>query len=137
MKKRIAALLIVLCCITGAVAAPINVIVNGEAVSAPAVMINGTVMLPFRTIFNSLGVDDSRIKWNAGVKSIEARTADDRFIFLVVGNRAALINDRMANLPVAPYIKDGSTYVPVRFVSEALEATVKWDGNTKTVYITK
>ncbi|MGF7396241.1 stalk domain-containing protein (plasmid) [Thermoanaerobacterium thermosaccharolyticum] len=35
------------------------------------------------------------------------------------------------------FIKNGSTYVPIRAVSEALGLPVKWDGNISTVYIGK
>lgn len=34
-----------------------------------------------------------------------------------------------------PFIYNGSTYLPVRAVAEALGQNVDWDGNTKSVYI--
>lgn len=37
----------------------------------------------------------------------------------------------------APYIKNSRTMAPVRAISEAFDATVSWDDNTKTVYISK
>ncbi len=36
---------------------------------------------------------------------------------------------------VEPFIVDGTTYLPVRAVAEALGKEVGWDGDTKTVYI--
>jgi hypothetical protein len=36
---------------------------------------------------------------------------------------------------VEPFIHDGTTYLPVRAVSEALGKTVEWDGVTNSVYI--
>jgi len=36
---------------------------------------------------------------------------------------------------VDPFVVDGTTYLPVRAVSEALGKTVTWDGATATVYI--
>ena len=36
---------------------------------------------------------------------------------------------------VEPFIVDGTTYLPVRAIGESLGKTVKWDGNTQTVYI--
>lgn len=36
---------------------------------------------------------------------------------------------------VNPFIYDGTTYLPIRAVSEALGETVAWDGSTNTVYI--
>ena len=36
---------------------------------------------------------------------------------------------------VDPFIADGTTYLPVRAVGEALGKTVEWDGGTQSVYI--
>jgi len=38
---------------------------------------------------------------------------------------------------VEPFIVDGTTYLPVRAVANALNKDVTWDGNTQTVYIGK
>jgi hypothetical protein len=40
-------------------------------------------------------------------------------------------------LDVPPIIKDGRTFIPVRFVTEQLGYNVSWDGETKTVKITE
>lgn len=42
-----------------------------------------------------------------------------------------------AGKPVEPYIYNGTTYLPVRAVSEALGKVVQWDGSTQSVYIGK
>ncbi len=116
----------------------IKVVVNGTQVTSdvPAVIVSGTTMLPFRAIFNALGVSDDSIKWNATSKSIEVHSGA-QYIFLAIGNTGALVNDSLVTLTVAPYISSGRTLVPVRFVSESLGADVKWDSTTKTVTITK
>jgi hypothetical protein len=36
---------------------------------------------------------------------------------------------------VEPFIADGTTYLPVRAVAEALGLTVSWDGSTKSIYV--
>ncbi|NLK24914.1 MAG: copper amine oxidase N-terminal domain-containing protein [Clostridiales bacterium] len=48
-----------------------------------------------------------------------------------------LVNGSTVQSEVPPFIKSGITYVPIRFVSEALGAKVDWDTKTKTVTITK
>lgn len=116
----------------------ITVLVNGTPVvsDTPAVNQSGTIMLPFRAIFNALGVEDDSIKWNQSSQSLEVRS-DGKYIFLVIGNTGALVNDTLITLNAAPYIENSRTLVPVRFVSEALGASVQWDKSTKTVTITK
>lgn len=45
-------------------------------------------------------------------------------------------NGTAKTLSTEPFLVDGSTYVPLRAVSEILGADVKWDNNTSTVAIT-
>lgn len=116
----------------------ITVLVNGKPVvsdTSAVISPSGSTMLPFRSIFNALGVSDDSIKWNPNSKSIEVSTGE-RYIFLMIGNTGALIDDKLITLNSAPYIADGRTFVPVRFVSEALGADVQWNKSTKTVTIT-
>ena len=53
-------------------------------------------------------------------------------IELIVGTRTAVIDGRFSELDSAPYIKNGRTFLPVRFVAEALGASVAWDAATST-----
>lgn len=50
---------------------------------------------------------------------------------------SVLVNGKQLNFDVPPVIKDGRTLIPVRGVSEALNATVSWDQTTQTVTITR
>lgn len=47
------------------------------------------------------------------------------------------VNDDILQCDVAPFIMDGRTMVPMRKIFEALNATVDWDGETKTITATK
>lgn len=64
-------------------------------------------------------------------------------IELIIGNKIATIADTVENLSnpqkrkeitleVAPYIKNDRTFIPVRFVADALGASVEWDAETGT-----
>ncbi len=142
MKKKLVFLvLLVIVSVSSTVYAAdgVTVMVNGKQVvsDTPAVITDsGSTMLPFRAIFNSLGVNDDEIKWNSQSKSIEVNSGGN-YIFLVIGNSGALVNDKLITLNAAPYIESGKTMVPVRFISESLGAGVQWDKETKTVKISK
>lgn len=101
----------------------------------PAVISDGSTMLPFRAVLNSLGVEDSEITWNEDVQSIEVKTID-KYIFLFVGNTAAIANDKLITLNKAPFIENGRTLVPIRFIAESLGANVEWNHDEYAVYIT-
>ena len=45
--------------------------------------------------------------------------------------------EEKVTLEVAPEIKNGRTFVPLRFVTEALGAEVEWVAETKTIVVTK
>ena len=53
---------------------------------------------------------------------------------LVVEGVTVIPKDANGNI-VEPFIYEGTTYLPVRAVGEALGMPVSWDGSTKTVYV--
>lgn len=114
----------------------VKVLVNGRTVQSnvPPVNVDGSIMLPFRPILNSIGVQDSEIVWREKSKSIEIRH-NNKYVFLVIGSRGAVVNQSMIMLNVAPFINEGYTMIPVRFVSEVFDADVQWNNDTKTVNI--
>ena len=67
----------------------------------------------------------------ATVKTIEANYMD---IKLVVDGVPITPKDASGNV-VEPFASQGTTYLPVRAIGEALGKDVKWDGETKTVYV--
>ncbi len=57
-------------------------------------------------------------------------------IKVVIDGKQADLKDVNGNA-VDPFIIDGTTYLPVRAVANALDKAVSWDGATQTVYIGK
>ncbi|MCX8095096.1 MAG: stalk domain-containing protein [Caldisericia bacterium] len=57
-------------------------------------------------------------------------------IFLFIGKITSFVNGKEIKLDTAPFIRNGRTYVPLRFISESIGGTVIWDGNEKKVMIT-
>ncbi|MGI6778914.1 MAG: stalk domain-containing protein [Acetivibrionales bacterium] len=55
----------------------------------------------------------------------------ERIVFITVK-----LNGNVIKMDVLPYVKDNRTFVPVRFVAEALNANVEWIGEEKKVIIT-
>lgn len=48
-----------------------------------------------------------------------------------------IVNDHIVFSDVAPYIKKGRTFVPIRFIAEELGFDVKWDAKTRTATMTE
>jgi hypothetical protein len=55
-------------------------------------------------------------------------------ISVILDGRAIDLRDG-AGRQVEPFIVDGTTYLPIRAISEALGLSVEWDGTTQTVYL--
>lgn len=124
-------------CLTGtgyaASSAPVSLIINGEQQSyekAP-VKTDATVFVPMRDIFETLG---ATVEWSSETKQIEAVKGEDS-VRIKIGSDNAFVNNKVKELSAAPYIDSGTTMVPVRFVSEALGATVTWDNESQSVKI--
>lgn len=56
-------------------------------------------------------------------------------IVMTVGKSQATVNEKAIKLETAPIVKGDSTYVPLRFVSEAMGAQVLYDKKTKRVTV--
>ena len=106
---------------------------NGQplTLARSPVNINGRVMVPFRDIFEAF---DAEVYWHDESRTISAYH-HDRHIVLTIGSETAMINGSPISLDVAPVILSDRALVPIRFVSESLNAYVRWDDGTRTVYI--
>lgn len=104
---------------------------NGEKIylDQEIVQVENSILLPLRTISQYLGYD---VNWYQDTKKIEIIYANTT-IALWIDRQEAEINGEKVELAVPPKIINGSTYVPLRFVGEALNLEVNWDGQTKTV----
>ncbi|ERN52038.1 stalk domain-containing protein [Alkalihalophilus marmarensis] len=112
---------------------PINVMMNDYQVdmSAPVQIKDETAMIPMRVIYEELGAD---VKWDQSSKSVTAAKGND-VITVSIGSHTALLNGSETTLTIAPYAYQQRTYVPLRFVSESLGASVRWDQSANTIYI--
>ncbi|GGD79549.1 stalk domain-containing protein [Paenibacillus nasutitermitis] len=73
-------------------------------------------------------------KLNADRYGIRSQRKTQR---LIIGSKTAYLGDSIYNIPAAPFIQSGRTYVPIRFISEKLGASVNWNQKTKEVTIQK
>jgi hypothetical protein len=97
----------------------------------PATSISGSMLVPFRAVFEALG---AKVKWDGATKTVTA-TKGNTTIKLTVGSRDAYINGKLVRLNAAPRLINGKVMVPIRFVSEALGAKVKWNVAAQSVVI--
>ncbi|MDP5272719.1 stalk domain-containing protein [Chengkuizengella axinellae] len=93
---------------------------------------NGTTLVPFRVLFSELGLN---VLWDQETKTVTGIN-DNIKVELTLDSNEAIVNGETIQLLVAPQLVNNSTFVPLRFVGESTGASVRWDGTTKTIFIT-
>ncbi|MGO4890664.1 copper amine oxidase N-terminal domain-containing protein [Anaerobacillus sp. MEB173] len=107
--------------------------VNGNRITlteAPYIK-SGTTLIPLRFVSEQLGAD---VTWNGTNRSITVKL-DGTTIVLRENNRNVKVNGSSRWIDVAPEIIRGTTFVPLRFVSEQLGKDVKWNSSNKSIAI--
>ena len=113
---------------------PIKVVLNGTLLAftgTPPMQIKGSTLVPMRGIFEALGATVKFDKASLTVYGQKGATA----IILPLGALTATVNGQPQTLPVSAELINGTTLVPLRFISEALGASVSWNPVLSTVTI--
>jgi hypothetical protein len=110
-----------------------NALINNETFSLEAAptITSGRTMVPLRFVGEAFGAE---FTYDSVFKIIDINFGSDK-IKMQIGKNIAFVNGIEIALDVAPYIVNGRTLVPIRFISETFGAEVVWDGTTKTVTI--
>jgi hypothetical protein len=111
----------------------VSVVVDGSPVefAQPPVEQAGRVFVPLRGVFERLGAS---VVYQAGL--INA-TGGGHDISLHIGSTEATVDGRSLTVDSAPFVTGETTLVPLRFISQALGASVRYDDLSDTVYITR
>jgi hypothetical protein len=104
-----------------------NATVNGATVAleSPAFIEGGRTMVPVRFVSEAMGAN---VDWNGVTRTVTVTPPGAAAVNLTVGEALA---DDMGT----PEIRDGRTFVPVRFVANAMGGVIDWNVATQTVTI--
>ncbi|AWB44941.1 N-acetylmuramoyl-L-alanine amidase [Paenibacillus sp. CAA11] len=94
-------------------------------------VVQNTVLIPIRVVMEELGYN---VGWNNKTSTVTIQQSG-KTIKLVVGSKTATVDGVKKTLSAAPMIKNGTSFVPLRFVGEETGLKVNWDQKTKTVYL--
>ena len=115
-------------------AGAINVIMNSSFVNfydQEPVVVNGTTLVPIRTIAEMLGLE---VTWDDPTDTVVLKK-DNFYIELVIGSTVAKTSSGEKTLLTAPSIINSRTMVPLRFIAEELGLTVSWNDKYQRVVI--
>jgi hypothetical protein len=98
----------------------------------PPIIQRGRTLVPMRAIFEAL---DCSVTWQQHNMSIISIAKSGKVIFVQIDNTVMTVDGKDTILDVPPQLVNDRTLVPVRAISEALEARVEWNDATQTVNI--
>lgn len=109
--------------------------VNGNIVRP--MLTKGTTYLPVRAVASALNLD---IEWDDSTKSVFINGTPEKaektdVVNVYINDERILPMDVNGNV-VNPILKDGTTYLPIRAISEAFNKEVSWEQETHTVMLT-
>ncbi|OOO00139.1 MAG: hypothetical protein ATN35_08785 [Epulopiscium sp. Nele67-Bin004] len=134
MKRKLVATLLAMMLVSQPIlASSTNIMINGEVISLPvsAVRQDGTTLIPVRAVAENLGCE---VNWIGETKTVEI-IKDNTVIILKIGSKTATVNGSQKTLDIAPFLDNGTTFLPVSVLAEALNLPLLWDSTTNTVLI--
>jgi len=116
---------------------PIAISLNGRTVRlSNGVMLRDSItFVPLRSVFESMG---AQLAWDSATKSVTIRKDGTAPLTIVVdyGKGTVVKNGMTVVMAEAPFLSSGTSYLPLRFVSESLGAKVDWYADQYHIAIT-
>lgn len=113
----------------------VKVQVNGEDVAfsgAQPEIANGRTMVPMRAVLEALG---ATVEYDRATKTVTATLGESKLTHVIGTDKITTDGDQVMTMDTASYIKGGSTMVPLRFFSQALNYQVYWDRGARTAVV--
>ena len=109
--------------------------VNGSSrtIPAPPVIREGRTLVPVRVVSEAMSAS---VYWLEKTKQIRIVEGGNEII-LTIGSKEMKIGGVTKTMDVEPMMIGGSTYVPLRFISENLGAEIAWNNDTREITITR
>jgi hypothetical protein len=92
---------------------------------------SGRTLVPVRYLGDALGATTN---WDADIQGVTVST-DVYNVSMNIGSTTLTVNGQTSQMDVAPVIKDGRTYLPARWVANALGYQVDWNAQYQIVII--
>lgn len=101
-----------------------NVNLDGNRVNTEnlARVVNGRTMIPVRCLAEQLGAD---VSYDTALKVARIVRAGVEII-MPIGSRTCTVNGKPFTMDIAPYIENGRTMIPARYVSELFGQSIEW-----------
>lgn len=154
MKRRIGAMLLASCLLCTSVVttraetllvdgkkieynlSAISLYVNNEPIETKTInpiQLEGRVLVPAREVFEAMGAN---VLWDNTLKQVTIKYKS-KMIILTINQTQAMIDGMPVSMDVPGKIINNKVMIPIRFVSEAMGLTVKWDEKNREVWVSE
>ncbi len=107
----------------------ITIKVNDKTVvfpdAKPFVDNNGRTQVPIRAVSELL---NCKVDWQQDISTVVITKDNGDTVKITLNSNVMTINEKPVQMDTAATLKDDRTFIPVRFVAEALGLTVNWKG---------
>lgn len=112
----------------------VQVFIDGKRLELddPPIIQEGRVLVPMRHFFAALGAD---VSWDEANR-IAVGTRAGVEVRIPIDSTEPTVDGETVKIDVAAQITNGRTYIPLRFVGEALGVEVRWDEEARRIDIT-
>lgn len=112
-----------------------NVTLDGNRIDTEnlARVVNGRTMIPVRCLAEQMGAD---VSYDTSLKAARIVRAGVEII-MPIGSKTCTVNGEPFQMDVAPYIENGRTMIPARYVSELFGQSIQWVSETRTAAVTE
>lgn len=100
----------------------------------PPVLVEGTAFLPARFVAEE--ILGAAVNWDATTRLMEI-TKGEVDVKMPLDTGMASVNGQEVEISNPPFIKDGRTLVPLRFLAENLNMSIEFNAEEKTITITE
>lgn len=110
-----------------------KIIIDGERIypDSTPMIISGRTLVPIRAVAEKLGYN---VGWNDATQTVTMLGKHD--LAFTINSQVATKNFERFELDVPAILFNSRTYLPLRAVTEAMDAQVRWSEEENTVYIT-
>ncbi len=96
-------------------------------------VVNGRTMIPVRCLAEQMGAEVSYDKERKAARIVRAGVE----ILMPIGSKTCTVNGEPFTMDAAPYIENGRTMIPARYVSELFGQSIQWVSGTRTAAVTE
>ncbi|MBT2290400.1 copper amine oxidase N-terminal domain-containing protein [Paenibacillus albidus] len=111
-----------------------HVVINNTKLAAEDILLKNNQV--FLSLTGAKSLDNLTFYWNNITKQVSVKGSNTNLL-LTINKTTAQKNGVPVKLSTAPFIHNGKTMIPLRFVTEAMNSSVTWNQSTQTAFITK